>query len=644
MWPQRVVALGRRCRGLAALPASTTPLAQRQPALEAIAPNGSLPPPFRCGADCHDSSGSAGARPSRPGRVAAAAAAAAALAAAGGAALGPAQCEGEILLSTSPPSSEHLRNMQGLSGHHLRNRMVTSVIGLPLRGKAHMARRLKRYLEFFHGFEVELFDVNEYSGPDGDQKLLEALKSFFEADDKGTIRAAKYVCSGRFAIIYTKDTHAARNSMWSGHSKWRRRWMSKTLGDELQAHSIFVEIQVDESTIHRKEYMDRLERARGLEPGTLEKTIVEFKKDYVTIQDDGTEDDLAYMKLLNYNHKVVTNNMMRSFLGSRIAQFLSSVHPYSRTVYISRHGESEYNVSKKLGGDSGLSPLGREYAPRLAEFAEYVICGGAEQFACFTISSKENKAEKLKSGLSRVPRGGQTGGIFAKKAWGAGVEEGMQLVRIQRGYGQPFEDAPHTVAELVEIAEGYSGPLMLVFVDSVGKKQECARLWTSSLRRTKETAALIRHPTVPLPGGKSWEQMSHRVYRTLDEVYAGEFEGLTYEEIKKLNPEDARLRKQDKLGYRYPRGESYYDIIARLDLPMNNLETYHEPTLIIGHQAIHRMVYAFLTGMAREKATEISIPLHTVIRLEYDGTGSLQETRYFLGPKRLDEDDGQSML
>eukprot|EP00932_Pfiesteria_piscicida_P015447 SRR837773.2762.p1 GENE.SRR837773.2762~~SRR837773.2762.p1 ORF type:complete len:139 (-),score=52.14 SRR837773.2762:37-453(-) len=136
--------------------------------------------------------------------------------------------------------------------------------------------------------------------------------------------------------------------------------------------------------------------------------------------------------------------------------------------------------------------------------------------------------------------------------------------------------------------------------------------------------------------------MAHSTYRSIDEVYAGEFEGLTYEEIKKLAPEDANLRKLDKLGYRYPRGESYYDVIARLDLPMNQLETYHEPILIIGHQAVHRMVYAFLTGKRREDATDIPIPLHTVIKLEFDGTGLMQETRYFLGPKRLDEDDGQS--
>merc|ERR1719188_1148883 len=161
--------------------------------------------------------------------------------------------------------------------------------------------------------------------------------------------------------------------------------------------------------------MDRLERSRGLPPGTIAANIEKYAQHYVTIQADGTEDDLAYMKLINYNHKVVTNNMMRSFIGSRIAQFLTSVHPYKRTVYLTRHGESEYNVEKKIGGDSSLSPLGREYAPRLAEFADLVICGGHERFECVTLGPKE--VANLHERLSRVPPTGQTGGVFSKGVW-----------------------------------------------------------------------------------------------------------------------------------------------------------------------------------------------------------------------------------
>ena len=61
-----------------------------------------------------------------------------------------------------------------------------------------------------------------------------------------------------------------------------------------------------------------------------------------------------------------------------------------------------------------------------------------------------------------------------------------------------------------------------------------------------------------------WEQMSPRVYRNLDEIFAGEYEGMSYGDIKRLRPDEAS-RAMDKIGYRYPRGESYFDILSRLD-------------------------------------------------------------------------------
>ena len=48
--------------------------------------------------------------------------------------------------------------------------------------------------------------------------------------------------------------------------------------------------------------------------------------------------------------------------------------------------------------------------------------------------------------------------------------------------------------------------------------------------------------------------MAPRVYRNLDEIFAGDFEGMTYKEIEDKFGDEAFMRKKDKLGYRYPRG------------------------------------------------------------------------------------------
>ena len=45
----------------------------------------------------------------------------------------------------------------------------------------------------------------------------------------------------------------------------------------------------------------------------------------------------------------------------------------------------------------------------------------------------------------------------------------------------------------------------------------------------------------------------------------GECETMTYEEIQKKFPKEFALRDENKFHYRYPRGESYEDLVHRLE-------------------------------------------------------------------------------
>lgn len=78
--------------------------------------------------------------------------------------------------------------------------------------------------------------------------------------------------------------------------------------------------------------------------------------------------------------------------------------------------------------------------------------------------------------------------------------------------------------------------------------------------------------------------MRPRAWHHLDELFAGACDGMTYEEIEEHFPEEFERREQDKLAYRYPRGESYLDVIARLEPIIMEMERHREPLLIVGHQ------------------------------------------------------------
>jgi len=274
-------------------------------------------------------------------------------------------------------------------------RHVLCLIGLPERGKPFIAGRLDAYLSFFHGAEVRRFNINEYSRQPGGsdenaEALLKDLRDFMSststvagrnmdhhipAHENDLVasqdRRRKNVDSGKVAIIFCSDSVATFKDKWSGTSKERRRWIAEVLRQDrkLGAKLIFIEVIVNKPDIIEANIKAK---RRALDQGEATpedmhnhyKRVQQYQRMYVTLQDDGSEDDLSYIKLYNYGGKVVTNRM-HGYLRMRIAQFLTTIHTTPHVIYLSRHGQSEYNVLGKIGGNPPLSEQGSEYAERL---------------------------------------------------------------------------------------------------------------------------------------------------------------------------------------------------------------------------------------------------------------------------------------
>lgn len=100
--------------------------------------------------------------------------------------------------------------------------------------------------------------------------------------------------------------------------------------------------------------------------------------------------------------------------------------------------------------------------------------------------------------------------------------------------------------------------------------EEKTKIFTSTLIRAKKTAKGIQLPGV--------EPLSLKI---LDEINAGTLDSLTYSEIKKAYPFDYEERDNDKLRYRYPRGESYLDLIQRIEPIIFEIERSKGPIIIV---------------------------------------------------------------
>ena len=425
---------------------------------------------------------------------------------------------------------------QGIIGE----KHVLVMVGLPARGKTQMAKRLCQYLRFFHGANTRVFNVGEYrrrfagagqtadffTKENKDQRMKfarEALKDMidflFQADSMSNLEQ-RGVDSGRVAIF------DATNS-----TRERRRWLVDQIGslplkllfiESICTDAAVVEKNVRLAKITNRDYHGIMSPEQAFQD--FMQRMKNYEEEYEPMGVEGEEADLSFIKLIDCGRRVEFNRV-HGFLLGRVAQFLSNMHATTCSIYLSRHGQSEYNAHGKIGGDSGLSPMGEAYALKLADFADQFIAKDPET-------------------------------------------------------GEPRP----------------------------------VRLWTSSLLRTKLTARHIKHAKIK-HGGKDWIQMAPRVLRNLDEIYAGVCDGMTYEEIRSAYPREYELRRQNKLSYRYPRGESYLDVIARLDPLIQELESYREDILIVGHQGVLRLIYAYFAGLDRDEAATLSIPLNTVIKL-----------------------------
>jgi len=152
-------------------------------------------------------------------------------------------------------------------------------------------------------------------------------------------------------------------------------------------------------------------------------------------------------------------------------------------------------------------------------------------------------------------------------------------------------------APLTERGKNYAAALADFFRERTAKLV----VWTSTLQRTVATAANITSDAQQI--------------RALNEIDAGVCDGWTYEEIASRMPDEFAARARDKFRYRYPRGESYADVIQRLEPIIVGLEGQRSPVLIVAHQAVIRALYGYLMGKPKDDCPYTEVPLHTVIQL-----------------------------
>ncbi len=133
-------------------------------------------------------------------------------------------------------------------------------------------------------------------------------------------------------------------------------------------------------------------------------------------------------------------------------------------------------------------------------------------------------------------------------------------------------------------------------------KRKISYIFTSSKLRTKRTAEAI---------ADKQNKCLIISLREFDEINAGICEGMTYAEIEHQMPQVFRQRETNKYTYAYPEGESYATMKTRIEEGIKKaffLNRGADNVMIVGHQAVNRMILSHFLYRRQEDVPYIYIP------------------------------------
>jgi len=149
-------------------------------------------------------------------------------------------------------------------------------------------------------------------------------------------------------------------------------------------------------------------------------------------------------------------------------------------------------------------------------------------------------------------------------------------------------------------------------------------IFTSTRRRTLEMA----EPLLEMRKG----QTTHHAFKEFDEIDVGACDGMTYSEMEQQRPDLFAARAANKYDFVYPGGEGYTTMAARVYRGVKKaiyLSGNSEYIMIIGHQAVNRMILSAFLFRRAEDVPYIFIPQDKYFHIVSTQTKKLFELRKF---------------
>mmetsp|Transcript_13031 Transcript_13031/g.30419 ORF Transcript_13031/g.30419 Transcript_13031/m.30419 type:complete len:604 (+) Transcript_13031:266-2077(+) len=501
-------------------------------------------------------------------------------------------------------------------------RLVIVLVGLPARGKSFVARKLLSFVEW-HGSHCKIFNVGRYrrkaSGGACDA-------NFFAADNKGAAALREEVAElalrdmlrwidgeeepdnerqGRHHSSSSRSEHSRSSDSADGDYRdriaifdatnstdKRRRWILEECTNPAKRPGkptgvVFVESICDDEelllenfrfkTSNSPDYVGMSEK-EAIED--LRKRVRKYEEQYETIKDDS----LSYIKIFNLSTKLLVNHIYGR-MSKVIVPALMAWHIGTRPIFLCRPGQTLSDITTDRD-----------------DYVTGVNMGeGTKDFL--------NLSHHTQKRLIRGDKLGPQGKRFSEALFDFVSEEARQFV-LRRA---SVCDMSNTGTSISGVANAYPN-----HIDSGTPFP--LKIFSSTMPRAAETVA--------------WDDYDFPMdeLSTLNPMDKGDFAGKELLEIQSTYPEWYSRLEKDPFHTRFPGGESYKDLIHRLESVVVDLEQQVTPTLIVSHVSVLQMLIAYLRKSPVEEAMQIEVPMHTVLKFTPARGGGWQESCHELAP------------
>jgi alpha-ribazole phosphatase len=149
-------------------------------------------------------------------------------------------------------------------------------------------------------------------------------------------------------------------------------------------------------------------------------------------------------------------------------------------------------------------------------------------------------------------------------------------------------------------AETLAAPLAAVPLEAI---------FSSPARRARETAAPLARRL----------ELEIAVHPDLGEIDFGEWEGLTFDEVEERDPELHRAWMTGPPGMRFPGGEDFAELKARVLGAVAEIRTKATSAALVAHGGVNRVILADALGLADEDIFRLDQPFGAVSVVDWVG-------------------------